>query len=101
MNILYINKNLALESFAIEALNRYIASILYGLIFSILFIFVVALILYNHGQKNSQFLLSLTIFYLIPLLPIIRNYRLSRIKELEMVFTATFIVKDHPKFPKR
>lgn len=105
MIILYINKDLAIECFAAEALNRYIASILYGILFSIGFLLLITLIVYFQPETPKPegilyVLLMVIMLYLIPFFIIIKNYRSSRIREVEIVFSALLAIKEDPKFPK-
>ena len=90
-----IDKNLADECYASEALNRYLSSMFYGISFSsvIIFILILRQLLFNNNGLSLPFLF-LEVFYIISVWLITRNYRFIRAKEVETVFAATFAVKE-------
>jgi len=84
----------AIEVYTAEALTRYIASMFYALIISILSI-IIAIIyqIMSFGFTKSS-IMTITIItlwlYFIAILLILKNFRYVRVKEVETVFAATF-----------
>ncbi|HEY9152257.1 MAG TPA: hypothetical protein VIN60_05175 [Anaerolineales bacterium] len=84
------DENAAGEIYAAEALTRYIASMYYGLVFSS--VLVVASILVRYGALG-QFAYGLTALlaaYLLAILIIVQRFRKMRIREVEVVFAASY-----------
>jgi len=77
------------EIYAAEALTRYIAGMFYSLCFSSLLIIVVITAELFSSQNPAGFIVTL-LGYLLATLTIIRNFRRIRIKEVEVVFAASF-----------
>ena len=84
----------AAEIYAAESLTRYISGMFYGLVFSSISIFMMLLFLSILHQQVISGLVILLIAYLYAILEIIRRFRNIRIKEVEMVFAASFKNRD-------
>jgi hypothetical protein len=81
------------EIYAAEALTRYMASICYALLFSVLWWVVVGVVRYFVVSETSPYagpIALLVMTYTIALSIILRNMRFVRLKETETVFAVTF-----------
>ncbi len=97
------NETLARECYAAEALNRYLASMFYGIFISFLIIFSVLIKLTQLAithqakfqfQQLSVTLLLVELIYVASAWIILSAYRFIRAKEVETVFAATFALRE-------
>ena len=97
------NETLARECYAAEAMNRYLASMFYGIFISFLIIFSVLiklteLAITHQGefkfQQLSVTLLLVELIYVASAWIILSSYRFIRMKEVETVFAATFALRE-------
>ncbi|MDJ0731045.1 MAG: hypothetical protein QNJ33_13730 [Crocosphaera sp.] len=96
------NETLARECYAAEALNRYLASMFYGIFISFLIIFSVLIKLTQLAITQTKFefqqlsvtLLLVELIYIASAWIILSAYRFIRMKEVETVFAATFALRE-------
>ncbi|MDJ0600071.1 MAG: hypothetical protein QNJ37_14675 [Crocosphaera sp.] len=97
--LISVNETLAKECYAAEALNRYLASMFYGIfisffiILSILIKFVITQQIFSF-KELSVTLLLVEIIYVASAWLILSAYRFIRMKEVETVFAATFAFRE-------
>ncbi len=82
------------EVYAAEALTRYIAGMFYALTIATILIFTTALWGYFHNGETTTGLLIFVLAYSTAILMIIQNFRRIRIKEVETVFSASYLTYD-------
>jgi hypothetical protein len=80
----------SVEIYAAEALSRYISGMFYALSFAFLMLLTVAVIIFLQLGKIQIGLLIILLSYLFAILVIIRQFRFIRIKEVEIVFAASY-----------
>jgi hypothetical protein len=73
--------------FAAEALTRYVASIFNALCISMIILLVV--LFSRFGHIPCFMISSIIVFYLLGAIIILRNFKFLRMKEVDLVFTAT------------
>jgi hypothetical protein len=81
-----VDSKCSTEMYFTEAMTRYVASMFYALVFSIFVVFPAAIMAHMEG------LLIFPILYFLATLVILRNMRMLRVKEVEIVFAATVCV---------
>lgn len=80
----------AKEIYAAEALSRYIAGMFYALVIAFLILAVTEFSRYMFGLERKTILDLILVSYLFAIRSILRHYRILRIKEVEIVFVASF-----------
>ena len=78
------------EMYAAEALSRYISGMFYALLFASFFIGVTVIICAFVSHQILTGLLVILLAYLFVIVVILAHYRFIRIKEVEIVFAASF-----------
>jgi hypothetical protein len=96
--LLAIDSKASSEIYAAEALNRYIAGMFYGLLFSIIILTVVIVKEIWQTWSFPILIAVLDVIYLSACILILRHYRFIRIKEVETVFAATYAQRDKLPF---
>lgn len=81
----------AAEVYAAEALTRYIAGMFYALTFATTLIFLTALWIYLASGQILTGLIVIVLLYSYAIFEIIQNFRRIRIKEVETVFSASYM----------
>ncbi len=89
-----VDKRSALEVYAAEALTRYVASMFYALLISLILVLTAALVI------PARELFVLASAYLLAIVIILRHLRFIRIKEVETVFVATLQNYSSGNWPK-
>jgi hypothetical protein len=84
------DENAASEIYAAEALTRYIASMYYALLFSSLLIVATIILRYGLFGQLLLGLFALLAAYLLAILIIVQRFRKMRIREVEVVFAASY-----------
>ena len=92
--LLSLNKDLAAECYAAEALNRYISSMFFALGIAIILMVSAVLIVFIYSGNISILLLSVAGIYFVAEIIIVWRYRFIRVKEADTVFAAMFAMKD-------
>ncbi len=91
------------EIYAAEALTRYIASMYYGLVFSSALIIAAGIWRYLALGQFAFGLLALLVAYFLAMIIIIQRFRKMRIREVEVIFAASYknrFLFDEKKFKK-
>jgi len=78
------------EMYAAEALSRYIAGMFYALFFACLSILVTVIVSYIMFSQILTGLVFVLVAYFFIIAGIVAHYRFIRIKEVEIVFAASF-----------
>lgn len=78
------------EMYAAEALSRYIAGMFYALFFACIFILITVIVAYLVSGQVLMGLVIVLITYVFVIAAILAHYRFIRIKEVEIVFAASF-----------
>ena len=81
----------AAEVYAAEALTRYIAGMFYALISANILIFITTIWVYFESGQILSGLLFILLLYSCAIFVIIQNFRRIRIKEVEIVFSASLM----------
>ena len=84
-----VDERAANEIYAAEALSRYISGTFYSLVIASCLLLVTAVL--NHGSLGIMIpLLLIVVVYVLAISAILNFFRFIRIKEVEIVFAATF-----------
>ncbi len=89
-----VDERSAAEIYAAEVLTRYISGTFYALVFSSLSLLSTAIFTYSLKRKVMWEFCPILIIYLVAILCILKNYRFTRLKEVETVFAASFKLRD-------
>lgn len=85
-----VDEKAAREIYSAEALSRYISGIFYALVIAACLLVVTVILHFVIFSKVMIFLLLVLFAYFLAILAILRHFRFIRIKEVEIVFAATF-----------
>lgn len=88
--LMYENENVMTEINSAEALTRYMASIFYALLISLLFWIISGIAIWIMSPPAPPYIFLIIGIYIVSMFLIMRNLRLIRLKEVETVFAATF-----------
>jgi hypothetical protein len=91
-----VDERAAAEIHSAEALNRYLTGMFYSLLLS-LFLMATGLaihLIFWPGNTSWVVFLVLFVIYIAMFLAIVRQFRISRIKEAEIVFSTTYRHRD-------
>jgi hypothetical protein len=86
-----IDEKAASEIYSAESLSRYISGIFYSLVFASCLLFISFILNYFIFGKILIIIFLMLIGYFFGILTILWNLRFMRIKEVEIIFAATFI----------
>jgi ABC-type multidrug transport system fused ATPase/permease subunit len=78
------------EIYSAEALSRYISGIFYSLVISSALLFLTTILHFIISGKIMILLLLILFAYFLAIVVLLRYFRFIRIKEVEIVFAATF-----------
>lgn len=85
-----VDERAANEIYSAEALSRYISGMFYSLVIASCLLLVAVVLQLVIFDTVAVVLITVLLFYLLATVAILRYFRFIRIKEVEMVFAATF-----------
>ena len=87
-----VDERAATEIYSLEAFNRYLTGMFYSLLITLPTMIIGLIIRLTRDSTDMAWVLFLIMFfiYLAMLLAILWNYRISRLREVSTVFTATY-----------
>lgn len=89
-----IDERTASEIYAAESLSRYISGMFYAISFSFVLIFFTLIMIFVASEKFLFGLVLVLVLYLFAIMIILKYFRFIRIKEVEIVFAASFRNKE-------